>query len=394
MNRGALTWYEFFAGGGMARLGLGDQWHCAFANDFCSKKASAYLAAFGENGTAPELRVEDVSKLKVADLPGMPDLVWGSFPCQDLSLAGNGAGLSGDRSGTFSPFWDLVCGLADDGRKPRIVALENVTGAITSHGGRDFQSIIRKIAAAGYNVGAVVIDAVLFVPQSRPRLFIVAVDSAVNIPSACTLDEPNDLWHPASLVKAYTELPETLKRNWIWWTLPEPTEPVQSLSSLIEDEPTGTRWHETFETKRLIAMMSPLNLRKLHQAQALSENTGKRLVGTVYKRTRSALVNGVAKKVQRAEVRFDDISGCLRTPVGGSSRQVILVVNGRSVRSRLLSTKEAARLMGVPENYPIPANYNDGYHLFGDGLVVPAVAWLGRHLFQPVLKRSRARGVA
>jgi DNA (cytosine-5)-methyltransferase 1 len=51
-----------------------------------------------------------------------------------------------------------------------------------------------------------------------------------------------------------------------------------------------------------------------------------------------------------------------------------------SVRSRLLSPREATRLMGAPGDYPLPTNYNEAYHLFGDGLVVPVVAWLGKHL--------------
>jgi DNA (cytosine-5)-methyltransferase 1 len=105
------------------------------------------------------------------------------------------------------------------------------------------------------------------------------------------------------------------------------------------------------------------------------------LVGTVYRRTRP---DGDGNGVQRAEVRFDNISGCLRTPVGGSSRQTIMIVEGNRVRSRLLSSREAARLMGVPEDYPLPANYNEAYHLLGDGLVVPVVAWLGKHLLGPL----------
>src|SRR5262245_33821684 len=102
------TWYEFFAGGGMARLGLGDLWKCAFANECCEKKAAAYRAYFGPS---TELKVEDVAKLTTADLPGRADLVWASFPCQDLSPAGAGAGLYGPRSGTFWPFWRLISGL-------------------------------------------------------------------------------------------------------------------------------------------------------------------------------------------------------------------------------------------------------------------------------------------
>ena len=129
-----LTFFEFFAGGGMARLGLGAEWECAFANDWCEKKAAAYRAYFGGS----ELRVCSIADLTTSDLPGTPTLVWGSFPCQDLSLAGNGAGLAGERSGTFKPFWKLMRGMVGLGRIPRIIVLENVIGTLTSHEGRDF----------------------------------------------------------------------------------------------------------------------------------------------------------------------------------------------------------------------------------------------------------------
>src|ERR1039458_3708741 len=129
-----FTFFECFAGGGMARLGLGCDWECTFANDWCDKKAAAYRAYFGGS----ELRVCSIADLTTSDLPGTPTLVWGSFPCQDLSLAGNGAGLAGERSGTFKPFWKLMRGMIGLGRIPRIVVLENVVGTLTSHEGRDF----------------------------------------------------------------------------------------------------------------------------------------------------------------------------------------------------------------------------------------------------------------
>src|SRR4051812_7408923 len=121
------SWYEFFAGGGMARLGLGERsWECTFANDICEKKAAAYREAFKP---AHELRVGDIAALSTKNLPGSPSLAWASFPCQDLSLAGNGAGLNGSRSGTFKSFWTLIEQLSVEGRAPRVVVLENVTGA-------------------------------------------------------------------------------------------------------------------------------------------------------------------------------------------------------------------------------------------------------------------------
>ena len=92
----------------------------------------------------------------------------------------------------------------------------------------------------------------------------------------------------------------------------------------------------------------------------------------------------------RAEIRFDDVAGCLRTPSGGSSRQTILVVDGDRVRSRLLCTREAARLMGLPESYKLPRAYNEAYHLVGDGVAVPVVRHLGQHLFEPLLSGNGA----
>jgi len=164
-----------------------------------------------------------------------------------------------------------------------------------------------------------------------------------------------------------------VQRSWIWWKLPEPPPYEVTLSDLIEDEPANVEWHAQKETDRLISLMSKVNRYKLREAQ----QAGVRKVGTVYRRTRKDENGG---KIQRAEVRFDDVSGCLRTPVGGSSRQFILIAEGKKVRSRLLSPREAARLMGVPDDYPLPSNYNQAYHLFGDGLAVPAVAWLNENL--------------
>lgn len=368
----------------MARLGLGPSWQCVFANDICTKKASAYRAFFGD---CPELKVEDVTKLTTKDLPGVADLVWASFPCQDLSLAGNGAGLNGERSGTFKPFWKLISGLTLQGRPPRIVVLENVGGALTSHSGKDFTTIIRALTEAGYRAGALMIDAVHFVPQSRPRLFIIGCHEEASVPDSLVSPEPSKPWHTRALIKAHDQLPRELAKSWIWWALPTPSRPIPRLAELIDKTPKGIEWHTDRETAKLLRLMSPAHRKQV--VDALSK-VG-RQVGTLYKRTRPR-PNGVM--AQRAEVRFDGISGCLRTPVGGSSRQTIIVTAAGRVRTRLLSPREAARLMGVPENYPLPAAYNDAYHVFGDGLVVPVVGWLNQYLLSPLAASRTLEQVA
>jgi DNA (cytosine-5)-methyltransferase 1 len=128
-------------------------------------------------------------------------------------------------------------------------------------------------------------------------------------------------------------------------------------------------------------MMAPLHLAKVEAAK----RSGKRMVGGLYRRIR---VEADGTKVQRAEVRFDDLAGCLRVPTGGSSRQTLVIVEGASVRSRLLSPREVARLMGLPDDYQLPSNYNDAYGLMGDGVVVPVVRFLAAHILAPLLQAS------
>jgi DNA (cytosine-5)-methyltransferase 1 len=369
-------WYEFFAGGGMARLGLGERnWECTFANDICEKKAASYRAAFRP---AKELKVADIGSLTTRDLPGHAALAWASFPCQDLSLAGNGAGLNGERSGTFKPFWKLIEHLKEEDRAPQVVALENVTGAITSHEGRDFQTILKLMIKAEYRVGALVIDAVHFLPHSRPRLFIIGVRRNISIPHKLISQIPLEPWHSTALRTAFAQCPQAIRQNYVWWKLPKPPRRSASLPDLIQANPEGIKWNSDEETTRLMNMMSERNLHKVETALA----TGKKHIGTIYKRIRP---DGNGGKSQRAELRIDGIAGCLRTPVGGSSRQTILIIEPKGIRSRLLAPREAARLMGVRDKYPVPEKYNDAYHLFGDGVAVPVANWLSRHLLMPLV---------
>jgi DNA (cytosine-5)-methyltransferase 1 len=123
--------------------------------------------------------------------------------------------------------------------------------------------------------------------------------------------------------------------------------------------------------------MAPPHLAKLEAAKS----AGKRVFGALYRRTRGK----GADKRSAWELRFDDVAGCLRIPTGGSSRQTIMIVEGSIMRSRLLSPREAARLMGLPDDYQLPRNYNDAYGLRGDGVAVPAVRFLAENIFEPIL---------
>ena len=123
------------------------------------------------------MRVGDIHALAAGDLPGRADLAWASFPCQDLSLAGAGAGLSGARSGAFWGFAKLIGGLRAEGRAPKLLALEHVAGLLTSAGGADFTGLCRALQGLGYRFGALTVDA-----EGRMRAtpgFPVAVELAL-----------------------------------------------------------------------------------------------------------------------------------------------------------------------------------------------------------------------
>ncbi|HEY4087207.1 MAG TPA: DNA (cytosine-5-)-methyltransferase [Bryobacteraceae bacterium] len=373
--------YEFFAGGGMARAGLGRGWTCRFANDFDHKKGRTYEENWGKG----VFKTVDVGTLSVADLPGRADLAWASFPCQDLSLAGGGAGLKGVRSGTFWPFWKLMQSLVATGRGSKMIVLENVCGTLTSHNGKDFAAICAAIQESGYLTGAIVADAALFVPQSRPRLFVICVREDAEIPPQCISPKPVAPWH-TRIKPAYDRLHPGAKHGWVWWNPPMPAKRTLTFADIIEDDPMDVEWYSSQETRRLIAKMSDINRAKLDEAKSLK----RRLVGGIYRRTRE---NQSGERVQRAEVRFD-ISGCLRTPAGGSSRQIILMVDGNSVQARLISSRETARLMGLEDTYVLPENYNEAYHLTGDGVVVPVVRHLAEHIFEPVIGATEPGAIA
>lgn len=367
------TFYEFFAGGGMVRAGLGEGWRCLFANDIDPAKAAAYRANWGSEG----LSVGDIAAVTAADLPGSADLMWGSFPCQDLSLAGAGAGLGGRRSGTFHDFWALARSLVAEGRGPEVVAVENVCGALTSRGGQDFEVICRTFAEAGYRCGALVINADHFLPQSRPRLFVIGTRADRDLGPTLTRPRPDGAFHTAALRRAVERLPASLGETMLWWRLPEPESPAAGLASIIETGPSDGTWHSAAETRRLLALMSPRNLTKVEAARRAGEHR----VGALYRRTRR---DAAGQKVQRAEVRFD-MAGCLRTPAGGSSRQTLLFVDGGQVRSRLMSARETARLMGLPDSYHLPGSFSAACHLTGDGVAVPVVRHLAQGLLEPLL---------
>lgn len=347
---------EFFAGSGLVTEALKGFFDVLWANDICARKAKVYKANHGGD----HFQLKPIQVVRGQDLPEAI-LSWASFPCQDLSLAGKVVGIHSERSGLV---WEWLRVLDETPCPPPILVAENVVGLVTAHHGENYMRLHEALTDRGYLVGAVLLDAVHWVPQSRPRVFVVAVSRKYDVPEGLFRKKPG--WcHPESIQKVAALCQE----NWVWWNIPKPQVRTKGLSDIIEwDVPVD----ETKQRDYILGLISPLHHKSMYKAiiEGLSVFPG-------YRRTR----NGK----QVLEIRFDNIAGCLRTPEGGSSRQVVVLrdVQGM-INTRLLTVKETSRLMGAPETYQIPGSYNDGYKAMGDAVVVPVARWLARYLLDPL----------
>lgn len=345
---------EFFAGSGLVSQGLKGIFQPVWANDICQKKAAVYTANHGTQ----YFHLGSIADVQGQDLPPTP-LAWASFPCQDLSLAGLTEGIHAARSGLV---WQWLRVIDEMDAPPPLLVAENVAGLVSAAGGSHYRTLHQALTERGYRVGAMLIDAAHWVPQSRPRVFVIAIKADTKIPKGLT--SPGPTWlHPEAVRKAATGVD-----GWIWWDMPMPPTRHQTLSDIIE-------WDAAFADSeaeaRNIRLISPK-----HAALLDILPKHKPFAAPGYKRTR----NGK----QVLELRFDDVAGCLRTPSGGSSRQVLVISENGKLRSRLLTVRETARLMGAPENYKIPGSYNDGYKAMGDAVAVPVARWLARELLFPL----------
>ena len=203
---------------------------------------------------------------------------------------------------------------------------------------------------------------------------------AYAIPDKLLSTEPNLAIHPASIIKAQRNLDGSLKEKWVWWNVGKLPPKKFNLENFIQndDEPI---WHSREQTQRLLSLMDKNNLKKVEEQRA----TGIRSIGTIFRRMRKSREGN---NIQRAEVRFDGVSGCLRVPIGGSSKQILIFVDGCSTKTRLMTPRETARLMGLKDTYKLPMSDNSAFHLTGDGVVVPVVAFLKTKIFERVLPKD------
>jgi DNA (cytosine-5)-methyltransferase 1 len=361
---------EFFAGIGLVRCGLEPSgWNCVYANDNDDKKREQYVEKFG----GADFHLCDVFDTEsiTSKIAEPVTLATASFPCTDLSLAGHWKGIDGKHSSAVFGFLDCLKKLPT----VPVLLLENVVGLLSSNKGADFQRLCELLSAEGYWLDCFRLDAQYFVPQSRPRIFIIAIHkSEIESTPFCRSTQAfslGDSWERQIYSshelrpKRLTDLicSTDLETGWFCSVFKPPAVSRVRLQALIDVDDQQEWWDETKVSKH-------------HEKVDEALKSKSFFVGTIYRRKRHGKT--------RAEVRFDGIAGCLRTPKGGSARQIVIVTQNGNLKMRWMSPKEYARLQGVPD-FPLVGRVSQQLFGFGDAVCVPAIKWIDDEVLTPIV---------
>jgi DNA (cytosine-5)-methyltransferase 1 len=358
------TFAEFFSGIGLMRLGLeACGWQLRFANDIDPEKCKMYRAHFPV--ACEHLVVGDIHELDAASLPTVA-LATASFPCNDLSIAGEMKGLEGKQSSAFWGFVRLLQEMGD--RKAPLVLIENVVGFLMSNEGVDFSNALVALNRLGYAVDAFIIDAARFVPQSRPRLFVVGVPDSSGV-----FERSTHFYESETRPKALADF--IFRHGEIRWAIRRlPSLPThgETLEDILEDLPDNAP--EWWSRERADYLLNQMSVRHRQIADNMIARR-KWSYGTVFRRIRHGR--------SMAELRTDGLAGCLRTPRGGSGRQILFKAGYGKHFARLLTPRECARLMGAGD-YAIDVPLNQALFGFGDAVCVPVIKWIATNYLNPV----------
>ncbi|MDD5370450.1 MAG: DNA (cytosine-5-)-methyltransferase [Anaerolineaceae bacterium] len=369
-----LTVAEYFAGIGLVRYGLEREgWRVIFANDNSPEKLTMYKAYFRDS--AHNFNEKNVFDLKPENVP-LSTLATSSFPCIDLSLAGNMNGVTkGRHSSAFWGFRDILAAQNEQNLAPPFIMLENVIGWLYSNEGDDFRLTVKAVNDIGYYCDVFILDARRFTPLSRPRVFIIGTrHPAGSSDLAFFLRRSKSLSNPG-LIKAVEQNGNLL---WNYIDIPEPPSmrtsglSAEVVELLPENDP---RWWKDDQVERHLAMMSEIHRKMVDELRKNTSITYR----TFFRRMRDGK--------QRAEVRKDEVAGCLRTILGGSSRQFILAAGNNQIRMRNMTPREYARLLGVPSDYPIDIEEKQALNGFGDAVCVPVISWIARNVLLPLVNQ-------
>ena len=335
------------------------------------------------------------------------DLICGGFPCQDLSVAGNRAGLAGERSGLFFDFMRIV-----DAVSPRWVLIENVPGLLSSNGGRDMGTVIGALAKLGYGYAYRTMDAQYFgVAQRRRRVFIVghlgepwsAPAEVLFESESCERDTPPSREKRPDITQALTEgfgkggPDDNLAQG--GFLVPEVAKTLNTSCQRMEGE------NETFviqdaamprEKKQSgigITANGPCYALDCHGAHAVahtlrargfdaSENGTGRVTPIVAQVILDKAYGFSAGQSPKAgSLGFqEEITPTLRAGASGTNMTPTILQPQMTVRR--LTPLECERLQGFEDGWTEGHSDSARYRMLGNAVCMPVAKWLGERIRQ------------
>lgn len=333
---------DLFAGIGACRQGFESAGgECVFTCEWDKHSQLTYSANFGDDSPI----AADICDVKTDDIPDH-DVLLAGFPCQPFSIAGVSKknalgrphGFACEAQGTL--FFEVARILRE--KRPAAFMLENVKNLERHDKGKTF-AVIRNTLEneLGYHISYRVIDAQLYVPQHRERIFIVGFRDPTKF-------DWSDLWAP------------------------EPG--FNNLRSILHPE-DGSQPAEPPFTTGPKAKVNPKYILTDHLWQYLQDYAAKH----------RAKGNGFGFGL----VGPDDISRTLSARYYKDGSE-ILISRGAGKNPRRLTPRECARLMGWPDTFRIPVSDTQAYRQFGNSVAVPVVSEVAR-LMKPHVIASRKK---
>jgi DNA (cytosine-5)-methyltransferase 1 len=351
MSRTAIS---LFAGVGGFDIALRNNGYKVIASVEIDKQCNKVL----EQHFPDTKRYTDIKEVKGKDLindgfKATKGIITGGFPCQDLSVAGKRAGLTGSRSGLYWEAHRLL-----DETKSETFILENVPGLLSSNGGKDFGIVLGSLVELGYSVGWRVLDAQHFgVPQRRRRVFIVG----------SRLGEEG-------IIKVLFERGSVSGNT--TQSKPQGQDTTREVAESFGESSFGQ--YQQGKVSTLKASGGVLSggsenfivVFKPHQQDGARIQTDVINTLTAQMGTGGNNVPMVAKAYDEFNDNISDTHHTLRS----GTKQSTGVVTDKQVRR--LTPKECERLQGFPDDWTSTMADSNRYKQMGNAVAVPVVDWL------------------
>lgn len=371
---------------GFDAAGFVTVWQCEI-----DKTARAVLARHWPNAT----RYEDVSKVNGAELAPVDVVSFGS-PCQDLSVAGRQAGIrKGTRSGLFLEAVRIIEEMreAQNGKGPRFIVWENVPGALSSNGGKDFAKALREFRRIGaLDIAWRVLETSDFGPPQRRRRVFVVVDLGGEGAGSVLSVAPRVCWYPPTCGASGTDIAGETSRGAtrdLWHAA------IDRSSTLQTGGVAGTRIDAEAAAGGQLVFTKAARAKSAEGVETWKEGGNAPTPNTFDNQSESrATVIAVDGYNQRA---YDNgLHPTLRTEAD-SGDCVVTPESSDSYRVRRLTPRECERLQGWPDDHTryradeTEISISARYRMIGNGVSAPVAQWVAENLARSLTPGTRRR---